>query len=247
MSLSGRLAGLTGSVISDVPRLYSPYGVGQAVPAPDVRPPRLRVGAERTGLGGGGGTPPPHQRGLRPLWTLPPERLWSPFRRGARPCARPRSPRSPAADPPTPTPRRGGADRVGGGYPHTPTKEGYALSGLSRRSGSGPRSVGAHGRAPVPGPQGRLLQTRPPRLRVGAERIGFGGFSKPLPKRAAPSLNTPARSRASAGRAVGTGLGEWFEGLITMNDNGNVGLTFTNPHPSTDSGQTLNPPPQGRR
>ena len=122
MSLSGRLAGLTGSVISDVPRLYSPYGVGQAVPAPDVRPPRTprRGGADR--VGGGTPTPPP-KRGCALSGLSRRSGLWSPFRRGARPCARPRSPRSPAADPPTPTPRRGGADRVGG-YPHTPTKEG---------------------------------------------------------------------------------------------------------------------------
>ena len=43
----------------------------------------------------------PHQRGLRPLWTLPPDWEWS----GQR----------------------------GGGVPSSPTKEGSALSGLSRR------------------------------------------------------------------------------------------------------------------
>ena len=46
---------------------------GAPVPAPDVRPLPCRE-ADRIGvrIGGGGGTPKPHQRGLRPLWTLPP-------------------------------------------------------------------------------------------------------------------------------------------------------------------------------
>ena len=42
---------------------------GAPVPAPDVRPLPCRE-ADRIGVGGG--TPKPHQRGLRPLWTLPP-------------------------------------------------------------------------------------------------------------------------------------------------------------------------------
>ena len=65
-----------------------------------------RMGANRDW----GSVPPsPHQRGLRPLWTLPPD---------------------------------GSEQRLGGCTPNTPTKEGCALSGLSRPAGSPSRGSG---------------------------------------------------------------------------------------------------------
>ena len=120
----------------------------------EVRPLPWRE-AERKGVGGG--TPPtPHQRGLRPLWTLPPDRG---VRRGAEPeggsrAAPTRMERRGRESAHTGGPLRGKieaqtailpqevrplpwreAGRIGvGGYPQAPTKVGYALSGLSRRN-----------------------------------------------------------------------------------------------------------------
>ena len=139
------------------------------VPAPDIRP---LPGGKRSGRVWG--VPPnPHQRGLRPLWTLlpdgsfrpdsasgcnisatshpprillditavtgsrtilralgstPPNQVTAAPKTSARQSSRPGHP---------PTSLAGsGADRGWGGTPQAPTREGCALSGLSRRAGS---------------------------------------------------------------------------------------------------------------
>ena len=91
-------------------------GWGTSKPPPKGAAPSLDSPAGPTQIPGGkqsgqglGIPPSPHQRALRPLWTLPPDPLKS--LAGSR------------------------ADR-GWGFRLAPTKEGYALSGLSGRTGS---------------------------------------------------------------------------------------------------------------
>ena len=122
------------------------------------------------------------------------------IRRGARPCARPRSGCPPAS--------LAGAGRMEvGGIPPSPHQRGLrplwtllpdtslacrsifvARSGhiLADANGSNYRSVRAHSREPAstPDPLASLAGS-------GAGRI-LGGYPKPPPKRAAPSLDSPA-------------------------------------------------------
>ena len=78
----------------------------------------------------------------------------------------------------------------GGGYPQAPTKEGCALSGLSRRTGNG-EGLGAPPN-PLPKRAGPSLDSPPEGRRSGQ---GLGASPKPPPKRAAPSLDSPAGQR----------------------------------------------------
>ena len=81
------------------------------------------------------------------------------------------------------------AERIGVGvFPQAPTKEGCALSGLSRRRGPGADSFGGFPQPPTE--EGRALSGFS--RRKGPERTALGGSPKPPPKRAAPSLDSPA-------------------------------------------------------
>ena len=122
-----------------------------------------RMGANRD-WGGGGCTPQhPYQRGLRPLWTLPPDgseqRLGvypqHPYQRGLRPLwtlppdgseqrlgVYPQHPLPKRAAPSLDSPAGWERTEIGGCTPNTPAKEGCALSGLSCRAGSSSRGSG---------------------------------------------------------------------------------------------------------
>ena len=82
-----------------------------------------------------------------------------------------------------------------GGYPQAPAKEGCALSGLSRPDGCStvlrPISWGRMACARAP-------SRRPLTPLTGSGPVGFGGIPKPPPKRAAPSLDSPAPDGSSA-------------------------------------------------
>ena len=82
-----------------------------------------------------------------------------------------------------------------GGYPQAPAKESCALSGLSRPDGCStvlrPISWGRMACARAP-------SRRPLTPLTGSGPVGFGGIPKPPPKRAAPSLDSPAPDGSSA-------------------------------------------------
>ena len=85
-----------------------------------------------------------------------------------------------------------------GGYPQPLSKEGCALSGLSRRTASGSRPVGAHGCAPVPAPDVRPLPWRE------AERNPLGGWGVPqAPTKEGCALSGLSRRTAEGSRSVG--------------------------------------------
>ena len=114
-----------------------------------------------SGADRGWGVPPnPHQRGLRPLWTLPPDTHSNPWRE---------------------------AERTGvGDSAYAPTKGGCALSRLSRRTSTqnpgGKQSGQGLGVPPMPPPKGAAPSLDSPaghhsKLRWReAERTGVGGF-----------------------------------------------------------------------
>ena len=117
------------------PSLDSPAGRGQRLGRVPPKPPPKRaapsldspawMGADRARRC----TPSHHQRGLRPLWTLPPG--WERTELGGCTPKPPPKRAAPSLDSPA------GWERTGvWGYPQTPTKEGCALFGLSRRAGS---------------------------------------------------------------------------------------------------------------
>ena len=144
---------------------------GTPVSTPDVRPLPWRE-AERKGVGGFPQAPTKEGSALSGLsagaGASPWGRLQFPFRRGPRLCARPRSGRLPTSL------AGSGADRGWGGYPQASTKEGSALSGLSRRMALVASSVPCCGRpwqeasgcvAAVAHPMPRLIPSQKPGLR----------------------------------------------------------------------------------
>ena len=145
---------------------------GAPVSTPEVRPLPWRE-AGRTGVGG---VPPsPHQRGLRPLWTLPPDGK----RRGVGGTPQPPTKEGWAV---SGLSAGGEAERRGvGGIPKAPTKEGCAVSGLSRRT-----------EALDPGRRTERAAHGPPKPKRSAA-VGSCGFPRTGRPACLPSLAQAAR------------------------------------------------------